>query len=268
MRVVFFGTSSATPVQGRSQTCLYVEAGGLGHLVDCGDGASTKLLLDPAGDWSMLRALMVTHLHADHAVGMFTLLHQLHMQAQEHPEWAIRGREQFVLCLPGCEGSETLVSCLAAFHTPPGDLDFNLAIEYYRTHRPFSAGAVTVTPWPTTHCEEAHGFTIAAEGHRIVVSGDLGAPDELTQHARHADLVITECSHFHPKELVNALRGTNARHVIVTHLHERIAERLAEAEGFFAPLRKHGALTLAHDGLVVELPHCDTRWTKSATQAR
>jgi ribonuclease BN (tRNA processing enzyme) len=254
VEITFLGTGNAIPRRGRGQTCLYVEADGLGHVLDCGDAAPTKLLLHPDLDWSRLRALVVTHLHPDHAAGLFVFLHLLHMLAKEHPDWLICRGEEFRLCLPQCEGSRCIADCLSAFHIGPDDLAFTLACDFYRTGEPFAAGALTVDPWPTSHADEAHGITIEHEGKRVVFSGDLGEASEITEPARGADMVITECAHFHPTELVTALKDSGTRHVVITHMHDRLLDRFEELEdSLFDSLRDECALTFARDGLVLTL---------------
>ncbi len=253
MNLTFLGTSNAVPRADRGQTCIHLEADGLGHILDCGDGASTKLLLNPSLDWGTFRAILVTHLHPDHAAGLFIFLHLLHMKAIENSEWSICRGELFHLCLPESEGSQRIVDSLPAFHIGPERLAFDLAIDFYQTGRPFEAGALTVEPWPTSHADEAHGFTISAEGKRVVFSGDLGDPEEITEPARGADLVITEAAHFHPRELVAALTETGAKHIVVTHMHDVLMDRPDRAEELFAPFAENGMLTFAHDGLVVQI---------------
>lgn len=174
MKVKFYGTSNANPRLGRGQTCIYVEADGFGHVLDCGDGATTKLWLDETLDWSRLRALLVSHLHPDHAAGMFFLLHLLHERAKGNPAWDIHSFDAFRLCVPLGRGSKKLTGCLGALHVGRETLSYNLNYEYYAPGQPFSAGALTVTPFPTSHCEDAHSFALEAEGKRLVFSGDLG----------------------------------------------------------------------------------------------
>ena len=253
MRITFVGTSNANPRSDRGQSCLLLEEGGAYHLLDCGDGAPTKLFLDSDVDWSRFRSLLTTHLHPDHAAGSFVFLHLLYMQAKENPEWSLCREGEFTWHLPPGEGSRKVAACMGPFHMAPEKFPFPFRVDFYETARSFTAGRVKVTPWPTGHCEESHGFTVEGAEKKIVFTGDLGSPADLVEPARGADMVITECAHFHPEELVDALFKTEARHFVITHMHDRLAEKPEQAAAFFRPLEKAGMVTLAHDGLVLDV---------------
>ncbi|HAK97626.1 MAG TPA: hypothetical protein DCM87_22200 [Planctomycetes bacterium] len=253
MKIKFVGTSNANPHPGRSQTCIHVEANGLGHVLDCGDGAATKLWLDGDIDWSCLRALLVTHLHPDHASGAFALLHLLHQRARENPSWGIHDREAFKLCVPDGKGAHRFTQVLGALHVDRDMLAYNLNYEYYRAGMVFTAGGLKITAYPTSHCEDAHSLCLEAEGKRIVFSGDLAEPAEITEHAGGADLLICECAHFHPRQLVPELAAMQASHYVITHMHDDLLADPEATESLFLPLTKAGKVTLAQDGLVLEL---------------
>jgi len=253
MRITLVGTSDAHPHPERKQTCLYIEAGGLGHVVDCGDGTATQLYLNESIDWGSLRALLLTHLHPDHAAGAPILLHLLYLRAKENPQWSLCTEGMFSWHLPDCEGSRRLAGSLSAYHLGPQKFPFAFDIHFYKSRKAFPAGTLTVTPFPTSHCEEAHGFSIEYGGKRIVVSGDLGDPSEIVEPATDADLVIVECAHFHPRELAGALVKAGPRRVIVTHMHQLLVQHLEEAGPYFSPLWEEGLIEFAHDGMTVQL---------------
>ena len=253
MKIKFVGTSNANPRPDRGQTCIHVEANGLGLVLDCGDGAATKLWLDGGIDWSRLRALCITHLHPDHSSGAFALLHLLHQRAKENPSWRTHDHEAFKLCLPDGKGAHRFTQVLGALHVDREMLAYNLVYEYYRAGTIFTAGGLKVTAYPTSHCEDAHSLCLEAEGKRVIFSGDLAEPAEIAAHARGADLLICECAHFHPRQLVPELAAMRAAHYVLTHLHDDLLADLEAAETLFLPLAEAGKVTLARDGLELEL---------------
>lgn len=253
MKIKFLGTSNANPRPDRAQTCIYVECEGKGHVVDCGDGAATQLWLDPAIDWGCLRALLISHFHADHVGGAFCFLHLLKGLAKENPAWPIHREEDFRFCLPTGKPGRKVTGVLPALHLDRETLSYNMNYEFYTPGIPFQAGALEVTPMPTSHCEEAHGFTLKGGGRTVVYSGDLGEPQDITEHPEGADLVICECAHFHPKELVPELLSLKAGHYVITHLHDRLMDNPEKTRAYFEPLQDKAKLTLATDGLAIEL---------------
>jgi ribonuclease BN (tRNA processing enzyme) len=253
MKLKFIGTSNANPHPGRNQSALYLESGGIGYLIDCGDGAPTALWLDPDIDWNGLRGLLLTHLHPDHAGGIFNLFHLLNEKVKQEPDSDLHLHQDMKLCLPRCRPSKRITGALGPFHLSRETLAFNLNFIFYRPGSPFLVGDLEVLPLPTSHCDEAHGFTLTIDGKRIVVSGDLGEAQDITAHEKEADLVICECTHFPPAELTPALLELNAPHYVITHLHDKLIRNIDQVKDRFRPLARNAQVTIAHDGLVLEL---------------
>ena len=65
--------------------------------------------------------------------------------------------------------------------------------------------------------------------------------------------MICECCHFHPRELVAALKEIKAKHYIITHLNDKLIQNFVEAQEYFTSLRENAELTFAEDGLVLEI---------------
>lgn len=66
-------------------------------------------------------------------------------------------------------------------------------------------------------------------------------------------MVICECAHFHPRELIPELKQIQARHYVLTHLHDSLLDNPEETEELFAPLLKVGQVTFASDTTVLEV---------------
>lgn len=72
--VTLLGTSGGpVPVRDRAMTAQTVEVGGAAYLVDCGAGALRRLV-EAGVPLADLRALLVTHLHADHVADYFATI--------------------------------------------------------------------------------------------------------------------------------------------------------------------------------------------------
>jgi len=72
--VTLLGTSGGpVPVRGRAMTAQTVEVDGAAYLVDCGAGALQRLI-EAGVPIATLRALLVTHLHADHVADYFATI--------------------------------------------------------------------------------------------------------------------------------------------------------------------------------------------------
>ncbi len=99
--VTFVGTAASTPTAARNTSATLVVHGGTRVLVDCGEGTQRQLLRSGIGLID-LDAILVTHLHADHYLGLPGLL----------KTYGLRGRETpLILCGP--PGTQQLFDALS-----------------------------------------------------------------------------------------------------------------------------------------------------------
>lgn len=126
------------------------------------------------------------------------------------------------------------------------------------------ADGVTVTPFPTTHLEglkqiidpradgrfKVYGLIIETDGRRVVVSSDLGSPQDLDGALREpCDVLVCELSHYTPDELFVFLRDRRIGQLVLTHLAPALAgqeEQLVAAAR--AALPGVGRIVVPRDG--------------------
>lgn len=82
--VQVLGSSSAMPLHGRHHSAQWLHYEGTHFLLDCGEGTQTRILRLGL-KLHKLEALFVSHLHADHVLGLGGLLTTLHMQGHQKP---------------------------------------------------------------------------------------------------------------------------------------------------------------------------------------
>jgi len=241
LRVTFLGTGGSLPTAHRNPSAILVNRKGELMLFDCGEGTQQQMMR--AKTWMMkLSSIFITHLHADHILGIPGLIQTMSFQGRTAPlfiyapersadqiEYLTRvgyTRPKFEVqvteLLPDdvVEVDEYDIIAIRTEHNVPsigyvlsehqrtGRFNRDRAIELGVPPGPLFSrlqrGESVVVDGKTVHPEDVLGSP--RPGRRIVYTGDTRPTDEVLEASRGADLLIHDSSLAH--DLIGWARET------------------------------------------------------------
>lgn len=253
-RILFLGTGSCIPNKTRNTSGILVYTSEEDCiLLDCGEGTYGQLVrfYGPENVDSVmtkLRAVFVSHLHADHHIGLIGLLkgHKEALHGVQSPLYLIAPRQimswlnlyhrcfepvidEFVL-IPNAE------VCYDG-HTLEKKLYSQLLSELHMTN--ISSAAVQ-------HCPNAFGIALQHnDGWKLTYSGDTMPCDRLIQLGKNSDLLIHEATmeddlqgearsklHSTTSQAIEVGKRMGAKFTLLTHFSQRYAKMPRLNENF------------------------------------
>jgi len=244
VRVNFVGSGDAFGSGGRFQTCILVDGENIRFAIDF--GASSLSALNAQGiSHNTIDAILLTHIHGDHAGGIPFLLLDAMLGAKRDRPLTIAGPNNLKLRLDRMAeamfpGMETMEPKFPVHYV-------ELPLE-----APTEVLGLTVTPYSAKHTWQTDptALRVQVDDKVVTYSGDGDWSPGLAKASENADLFIAEC-YFHGKPVKWHLNypaiqehkaDFKAKRMILTHMGP---EMLAMADQV--------PEECAHDGLVIEL---------------
>jgi ribonuclease Z len=143
--VVFLGTSASAPTARRGTSSLLVRRGGDRLLFDCGEGTQRQLLRSSIGLVD-LEDVFLTHLHADHYLGLPGMLKTFSLRMRDTP-----------LTVHGPVGLRDLFESIARI---VGRLTYRLELVELRQGDALARDGYQVCAFPVSHGVPALGYAV------------------------------------------------------------------------------------------------------------
>jgi ribonuclease Z len=142
LSVVFLGTGASTPSPNRGLAATLLRSGGIRVLIDCGEGTQRQLMQSVG--LTDLHAIFLTHLHADHWLGLPGMLMSFTLRGRETP-----------LTIYGPAGTKSLVERAMALF---GSLGYELVVEDLDAGASVEFSDFSMTSFRTRHHGPSLGY--------------------------------------------------------------------------------------------------------------
>ncbi len=166
IRVTFLGTSAACPTVRRNVSAIAVQREGELMLFDCGEGTQRQMMRYGTG--FSIWAVFITHMHADHFVGVTGMLRTM----------ALQGRSEPLLLTCPVSGRRVLQD---AVHLGFDRLSFPVKIRELRPGECVSRDGYEVRAFRVNHGMPALGYALREEDRRgrfdVERARALGVPE-------------------------------------------------------------------------------------------
>jgi ribonuclease Z len=272
IRITFLGTAAARPTVGRNVSAIAVQREGDLMLFDCGEGTQRQMMRFGSG--FNVQAVFVTHLHADHFLGIIGLLRTMGLQGREDP-----------IHLYGPPGAEDVLT--NAVHLGIERVSFPVRVREVGPGDSIPLGEYEVAAFPVRHGTSAVGYVLREHprlgrfdvdraralgvpegplfgrlhrGEPVEVNGGTIRPEEVVGDPRPGRLVVYTGDTRPTPETIEVARGAD----LLIHeatFGEEDADRARET---FHSTAK-GAALLARDAGVARLvlTHISARYSEN-----
>ncbi|HSG43539.1 MAG TPA: ribonuclease Z [Anaerolineales bacterium] len=285
--ILFLGTSASAPSAQRGLSAQIIKHNEYRFLVDCGEGTQRQILQSGSGFKNLTRILL-THGHLDHILGLGGLLSTfLRWEAIEALDIyggrsaldrvsaliydvVLRGnkppmplRLNQIEAGPLFEADDFTVTAVPVSHRGPDCFGYVFEIKPRRPFLPEKADALGV-PFGPVRRDLVEGKSITLpdgkriepdevlgplqKGVKLVVIGDTGKTENLTEFCKDADALVIEStyldeetemadqfSHLTARQAAELAVKANVKKLILTHISRRYRERdvIKEAQSVF-----------------------------------
>lgn len=235
MKLKVLGCHGPYPTAGGATSGYLLTHNGENILMDCGSGVLSKLLLltDPVA----LKAVLLSHLHFDHAADLLVMSYLL--QA--------RGQKLTVYVPPEDESPLRGLLSPAVYDVRPYPEEMEIA-------------GIRITTMPVRHPVPCRAIRLEAEGKTLVFTGDTNTCNGLADFSRGADAMLCDTAflesewkekapHLSAFKAGELAREAGVKQLYLTHLPVTHDAKTMEKEAAFA----FAAAQAVHEGMEIVL---------------
>jgi ribonuclease BN (tRNA processing enzyme) len=222
-------------------------------VIDCGPGVFSRLQQHIAPE--AVRAVVISHMHADHTLDLLQYRYYLFFRA-------LAGQHDTPPTLylpPG--GHSHLLRISGTQDSSPAFYADHFVVREYEPHARLQEGPFSITVIPVLHVPHTYGMRVQGRA-SFAFSADSGPCAGLAQVAHESDLFLCECAndeqstypfHLTPRQAGAVARAAGAQRLLLTHRWWLQGEESAVAG---AREQFSGPIELAREGMQVAIAPC------------
>jgi ribonuclease BN (tRNA processing enzyme) len=225
MKLIVVGSASGLPVPDRNSSAYWIETLTGAYLIDAGDGTARQLVCLGL-DANLLEGVFISHMHSDHASGLFMLIQLMHQTGRKNP---------FRIYLPEgvLPGFESVFPYFQIFREKwPYDFPLLPVSEgtFFRSGKFEMTAVLNRHLFQNNSCAEKVGigtdcYSLAFRedlDKSVVYTSDIDSLDHLSGWSHKTELLISECTHVDIETVIRFAKSKTIPRIVFTHIHPEI----------------------------------------------
>lgn len=250
MKVQVLGSSSGESVPDRYASAYWIAYDRYELLVDTGDGVAQQVIrfgINPCA----LDAVIISHMHPDHAGGLFTLLQRMYISKRTKPlqiyvpEGVLPGfRQVFPYFNIFTERWPFRFDC-----SPIVD-GMLIQNEFFIVEAVHNGHVQHYEEFAKKYGFRAESFSFAftdPQNRKLIYTADIDNIHMLQPLAMHTNALLSECTHVEPDDVIQFAVKNHIDRVFFTHIPP---EREKQMEAFHSSKVR---IKIMHDGDIIEV---------------
>ncbi|NQT25411.1 MBL fold metallo-hydrolase [candidate division KSB1 bacterium] len=252
MRITLAGTSSGMAVANRAPSALFVEINQDAFLIDAGDGTARQLVRLGL-DYKRIRAIIITHTHADHAAGLIGMLQLMHLSGREEP---------VQIFVPDVV-RDRMNDLLPLYHIFSEKWPFKIDFFEIKNMTEKTVSTLTFKPILNSHLAKNEKFALKHQvgtesfslifreaGHQdCLYTSDINDFSHLENATENVQILISECTHIDVEQGIRFAECKGISRVLFTHIPPDVDENINAIKRRFTD----PSIRFASDGETIEI---------------